>query len=297
MPGCLTQFLLRERPQRLGTEQPCLDALASCCGDRRLGNTCGSAVCGDNDLRILTAVQLCIGLLFLDDSIALEPLPHLCLQQRGIQIQGVDDVVFPLVAVAVGSPVGLVRQCGAWLRKCHRLHHLSQQTVCQNHCRNPVLVRLVKCQHDGIHHLLYGTWCVYQNVKITVTHGVGCLVVIRLRRLDRTQTGTATLYVDNQRRQIGTCHVGNALCLQRNAGRGGGCHGTDTGRGCAKYHVDCCDLRFCLQKDTAGFLHALCHIRRQLGLRCDRVTKEALTACTDGSLCQCLIALHQTSFH
>ena len=155
-------------------------------------------------------------------------------------------MVFPLVAVTVCSPVGLVRQRGAGFRKCYRLHHLSQQTVCQNHCRHAVLVSLVECQRHGVHHFLYGTWCIYQNMKITVSHGVGRLIIVRLCRLDRAQTRTATLYVDDQPRQVGTSHVRDSLCLQRNAGRGGRCHGTHAGRCGTQHHVDRCNFRLCL---------------------------------------------------
>ena len=45
------------------------------------------------------------------------------------------------------------------------------------------------------------------------------LLVVRLCRLNRTQTRTTTLHVDNNARQVRTCHIGNALCLQGNPRR------------------------------------------------------------------------------
>lgn len=108
----LRTVLFRERPQGLGTAQTCLDALAAGSSDSGLGYTCRCTISGNDDLRIITAVQFCIGFGFFNNGVTLEPFLYLCLQQRCVQIQRVDDMVFPLVAVTVCSPVGLVRQRG-----------------------------------------------------------------------------------------------------------------------------------------------------------------------------------------
>ena len=119
------------------------------------------------------------------------------------------------------------------------------------------------------------------------------LPIVRLRRLNGTETRTTAFDVNDQTRKVGACDVGDTLALERNARRRRTRHDTCTSGGCAVHHIDGSDFAFRLQIGAALFGHALGHVGCKLGLRGDRVTEEESATCADGALGDGLVALHE----
>ena len=172
-------------------------------------------------------------------------------------------------------------------REGYRLHHLSQQTVCQNHCRHPVLIGFVECQCNHIDHFLYGGRCKYENMEVTMSHCVGCLIIVRLCRLNRTQTRAATLHVDDN------IPAGRNLPCRRCPLPSAKSPGEEEDV-MARTPVEAAPSTMLMaaisdsacKKTPPAFSMLLCHIRRQFGLRCDRIPKETLTAGPNRRFCQ-----------
>ena len=191
-----------------------------------------------------------------------------------------------------GSRGGVVGGLCLDLREFDRLHHLTEQTVREQHDGHSVLFAELKCTDNEVHDLLHGIRRKDDEAEIAVAEALCCLPVILLGGLNGTETRAAALNIDEETWNIRTCDIGDTLGFQRDSGRGGGCHDAGAGAACAENHIDRCDLRFSLKKDTAALGHLLGEILGKLGLRGDRVAKEALAACTDRGLGQRLIAFH-----
>ena len=174
----------------------------------------------------------------------------------------------------------------------HRLHHLSQSAVCQDHTGHTVDVRQVKGLPGEGCHLLHGVGCQNDDVLVAVTQAADGLVIVGLSRLNTAQTGAASLDVYQHAGQVTADDVGDTLAHQGHAGRGGGGDATAAGCGGTVDHVDGGDFTLCLQAHAVSLGQLLCHIFRKLGLRGDGVAEEQLTAGADGGFCQGFVTLH-----
>ena len=97
-------------------------------------------------------------------------------------------------------------------------HHLSDYTVGKDNSRITVFESKFESECNEIRHFLYGCRSKGNQSVVTVTASFHCLEVVRLTRLDGSQSGTAAHYVYNQTRKFGTCDVGDTFLFQTHAG-------------------------------------------------------------------------------
>ena len=111
--------------------------------------------------------------------------------------------------------------------------------------------------------------------------------------LTAAEAWTAALDVDDKRWKVGAREVGDSLGLERDARARARSHRAATSRGAAIDHVDRGDFAFRLEERAADLRHALCHVRRDFGLRRDRITKIMPATAAYRRLGDRLVALHQ----
>ena len=126
------------------------------------------------------------------------------------------------VLVTVCSPrlVGCVGHNDLRVIESDGFHHLTEQTVREYDCGHSVLIREVERACYAVSHFLYSRGSENDDVVIAVTYALCDLVVVRLRRLDAAETGTAAHYVDDDAGQIRTRDIGYTLGFKGNSGRG-----------------------------------------------------------------------------
>ena len=180
--------------------------------------------------------------------------------------------------------------------KAHRLHHLSHRTVCQDHGSHAVLVGELESLYGELSHLLNGGRRQNDHAEVSVTAGTGRLEVVGLAGLNTTKSGAASLNVDHQRGKICACEVRKSLTLERDSGAGGGGHHAVARRCNSVHHVDGGDFTLRLQEGSPDLGHTLCHVRRDLGLGSNRISKVMTATCDNGSLSDCLVSFHQNLF-
>src|SRR5574344_285197 len=105
-------------------------------------------------------------------------------------------------------------------RQHHLFHHLTDNTVAENHSGIAIFEGQGKGEIDKVGHLLYGSRGEDNRIIVAVTTTTGSLEIVALRRLNSSETGTTALYVDDDARYLGTCHIGNALLHQSHAWTG-----------------------------------------------------------------------------
>ena len=225
--------------------------------------------------------------------VALETLHHELFEGLSGQIQGIRDVVRALVLVPDRRP-GLFGKVGGidGVGQLDGLHHLAEHAVTEDHNGRTVLVGDVERGEREVAHLLHGRGCEDDDVEVAVAGCARRLPVIRLGRLDAAEAGATALNVDDDARQIGTRHVGDALALERDAGRRRGRHDARARSRSAVDHVDRGDLAFSLKVGPSDLGHALGHVGRKLGLRRDGVTEEEAASRTQRAFCESLVSLH-----
>ena len=90
-------------------------------------------------------------------------------------------------------------------------HHLSDDTIGKHDDGIAIAESQLETEVDEVGHFLYAVGGKYNRFVVTVTTTAGSLVIVTLRRLDRAQTRSAALYVDDERRDFGADHITNAF--------------------------------------------------------------------------------------
>ena len=225
-------------------------------------------------------------------------------QGLGVDVNGVDNAA--LCRIVAGLPAGASPGLllGADLEvdeigHLDRLHHLSDDAVCDEKYGDTVLLCLVVCKHHDINCFLNGGGCVGQQVVVTVAAALDCLEVVALGSLNVAEAGATTHNIEDDTGKHCACAVGDTFLLQGDAGAGGRSDCTGTGTGCAVDHVDSCDFGLCLQEAAVyfGIEHTSRHVLRDLSLRGDRIAEEVTGAGSDGGLCNSFATLHKSFGH
>ena len=275
-----------------GTEETDLDALLACVANRGFCDTRGDTVSDDNDIGVFGEIFLVLDLVFLELLISFEAFENDLFEGFGLDIKRVYDVVNALAAVTAARPILFGDLTRGLCLEVDGLHHLTECAVCKDHTGHTVDIGKVKRFADEGCDFLNRVGRENDRVAVAVAERLGCLIIVALCRLDTAETGAASLYVNDNAGKVGADYVGNALALERNSGRRGGGDNSRAGACRAENHVNSSDFAFCLKRKTASFRHLLCHIFGKLGLGGDGVTEEKLTARTDRSLSDSLVALH-----
>ncbi len=220
---CFCNSLVRERPYGDGTYQTDIDALSLELVDSGLCDTGDSAESGDN---VLCAFEIVVlpHLLVLDDlSVHCLKLCVMYGQRLGVDVNGVDDTA--LCRIVAGLPAGACPRLllGIDLEIDHighlnRLHHLSDDAVCDEQHGDAVLLCLVVCEHHDVNCFLNGGGCVSQQVVVAVAAALNCLEVVALRCLNVAEAGAAAHYVQDNAGKHCACAVGDTFLLQGDAG-------------------------------------------------------------------------------
>ena len=296
-------LLLGERPEGDGTEQAYPDALLTGTLNALLGDARRTAERHDHILRVVHQRGLVAHLrlpylpvFLLQGDIAL--LHHL-----GLQLQRREDVGLARLGPAHRCPGTLpgnllLRAAGLHGWQHHLLHHLSDDTVAEDHRRIAVLESQLEGEVHEVCHLLHRGGRQHDDIVVAVATAAGGLEIVTLRGLDGAQSGTASLHVDHHSGNLRTCHVGDALLHQRHTGtrRGG-----DDALACARpamHHVDSRHLALRLQHHHAGGLPGLEQGERlyNLTLWCDGIAEEAIRPTSYTGMGYRLIAFHQCHF-
>ncbi|MPM41810.1 hypothetical protein SDC9_88469 [bioreactor metagenome] len=198
---------------------------------------------------------------------------------------------------AGGGPV-LGLQLALWnLAPLDGLHHLADHAVGQHQHGVAILVGDVKRLLHHIHGLLNVGGGQHHRAVVAVAAAAGGLKIVALAGLDSAKARSAAHAVDNDGGQLCARKISNALLLQRDTGGGGGGHGPHSGARCPIHHVDGGHLGLRLNKYLAVLRHVQREIFRNLALRGDGITEEAVAAGADRRLCNGFIAFPQFLFH
>ena len=106
-----------------------------------------------------------------------------------------------------------------WL-KFHRLHHLAKHSICQNHHRVAIFICQIKGFGSHIGKFLHAGWSKHDEVIISMAATLGSLEIVSLCGLDVSQTGAATLHVDDHAGKLCTGDIGHPFSFEGNSGRG-----------------------------------------------------------------------------
>ena len=212
-------LLFRERPEGDRTEQSYLDALLTRTLDALLGNTCRTTEGYDNIVGIIHLLGFITNLGFTDFSVFLLKSNIALLHHLRLEFQRGHDVDWTTLRTADGSPRTFLRNLLLGTsrldrRQNHLLHHLTNDTIAQNHRRIAILKGKRKGEINEISHLLNRSRSQHNHIIVAVTTTAGSLEIITLGWLDGTQTRTATLHIDDNARNLSTCHVRDTLLHQ-----------------------------------------------------------------------------------
>ena len=212
-------LLFRERPEGDWTEQSYLDALLTCTLDTLLGNTCCTTEGYDYIVGIIHLLGFITNLGFTNLSVFLLKSNIALLHHLRLEFQRGHDVDRTILRTADSSPMtlpGNLLLCTTRLdrRQNHLLHHLTNDTIAQNHRGIAILESKRKGEIYEISHLLNRSRSQHNHIIVAVTTTAGSLEIITLGWLDGTQTRTATLHVDDNARNLSTCHVRDTLLHQ-----------------------------------------------------------------------------------
>ena len=180
--------------------------------------------------------------------------------------------------------------------EAHRLHHLADGSVREDHGSHAIFVRKVEALEHQARHLLHACRRQDQHMEVSVPRAARRVEVIALAGLYTAKARTAALHVDDQRRKIAAREVAESLALERDSRARRTRHDALTCRSNTDDHVDRGDLAFGLQERTVHQWHALGEIGGHLCLRSDRITEIMPAACHDGGFSESFIALHQNFF-
>ena len=102
----------------------------------------------------------------------------------------------------------------ATTRLSYWLHHLTDDTIAQNHGGVAILEGQLKGEIYEISHLLNTRRSQHDDLIVAITTTACSLELVTLRGLDRSQTGTATLNVHKHTRYLSTSHISDTLLHQ-----------------------------------------------------------------------------------
>ena len=122
-------------------------------------------------------------------------------------------------------------------------------------------------------HLLHRGGSENDHAEIAVSAALGSLEIVGLAGLNTAKSGTASLYVNHQCRQICSCKIGKSFAFEGDSGAGGGGHDSVSRRGNAVNHIDRSDLTLCLEEGAADLGHLFCHVCGDLGLGGDGIAE------------------------
>ena len=146
-------------------------------------------------------------------------------------------VAYGCPGVAQGADL-LFGAAGLGGTELHFLHHLSDDTVAENHGRVAVLERELEGLAYEVVHVLSRCGSEYDGMVVTVSAALHCLEVVSLAGLDGSESRTAAHYVHNHAGQLGAGDVAESLAHEADTGAGGGGHDLLSAAGTAVYHVD-----------------------------------------------------------
>ena len=132
---------------------------------------------------------------------------------------------------------------------------------------------------------------------VAVAAAPGGLIIVALGGLNGAQPRAAAHHVDDDGRQLRAAHIGDALLLQGDSGRGGGGHDPSAAAGGAVDHVDGRHLGLGLQEAAAHLRQVQRQILGNLVLRSDGIAEEVFTAGANGGLGNGLIAFPKFFLH
>ena len=128
----------------------------------------------------------------------------------------------------------------------HRLHHLADHAVAQNHHRVPVHICNVKSLHDHIRRLLNGGRCQDYQMIIPVAAALGGLEIVALGGLDAAEPGARADDIYNNAGKLRARDITDSLLLQADARAGRGRHHAGAGARRAIDHIDGRHFTLCL---------------------------------------------------
>ncbi|MPM51818.1 hypothetical protein SDC9_98569 [bioreactor metagenome] len=228
------------------TDEADLDAIFAHSVDDSLANTGGSAVCGQDDLSILSLVELDFGVFFGPAIVhgfsqlvgILKAVGAVGVAAGALGIVGVDinsaanprvDLNESAIAVALavdepvitGSLIGGQLLIGDHGGQNNRFHHGADATVGQNHYRVAISLGIFECLVGHVNSFLNGGGSENDHFETAVALSLRGLPVVLLRGLNGAAAGAAAHDVDNNGRQSRTCDIGDTFGLQGNTARGG----------------------------------------------------------------------------
>ncbi len=135
----------------------------------------------------------------------------------------------------------------------NRLHHLTNQTICENDNRCAVHISDVKRIHNHVNCFLNG--CGSQNYIMVVTIGAAFYshVIVSLTRLDCAKARAAAHHVDDNCGQTSVGDIADTFLFQSNTRGGGTCQYARTGCRRTINHIDSGYFRLSLNKCAAYF--------------------------------------------
>ena len=296
-------FLSRERPERDRTEKSHLDTLFTSTLDTLLRNTGSTAESHDHIVGILTALHLVAHLRLTDFPVFLLHHQITLLHHFRFQFQGSHDIRLSVLLTTDGSPRTflcnlLFRAARFHRRKHHLLHHLTDDTITQYHRRITVFESQGESQVHEVSHLLHRSRSQYNHIIVTITTTTSSLEIITLRRLDSTQSRTATLHVDDDTRNLGTRHIGNTLLHQSHTRTRRSSKHTLTSTRTAINHIDGSHLTLSLEHHHTRSLPRFEQSQSlyNFTLWSNRIAKETIHTTSDAGMSNRLITLHQSYF-
>ena len=182
-------LILRERPQRDGTEQSDLDALLACYLDGFLRQSCCGAKGYDDVVGVVALQRLISYFVFFYLTVFLLQVDVVLFHCLGLQFERGVDVGLAVFGASDGCPRTLASDLflgATWLVwwQHHLFHHLSDDAVAEYHCWVAVFEGEVEGEIDKVCHLLYGVGCQHDDVIVAIAAAFGGLDIVALRWLN-----------------------------------------------------------------------------------------------------------------
>ena len=177
-------------------------------------------------------------------------------------------------------------------------HHLTDDTIGKNHGRVAIFESKFKSQVHEVCHLLHRSGSKHNDFIVSISTAARRLIVVTLRGLNGSKSGTSSLDIDDETGDFGTCHIADSFLHQRDAGRGGGSHDSFSRSATSVEHVDGCHFALCLQHNHSGGFPRLNFGKRfeHFALRRDGIAKVAVTATSDGGVGNGFVSFQKENF-
>ena len=177
------------------------------------------------------------------------------------------------LGLALRRPVGEIWLCILGVGKLHALHHLALQPVGEHDRRRTPLGRHTERKNRKIAHLLRTGGSDGERLVVPVASALHCGSVVTLLRIDVSETGTSTVDVHDNRRELRSSKVGYALLHQGEPGAGRRRHAELSGGSRAEHHVHARRLALRLHESAAKHRKPLCRPMRNLACRSDGIAE------------------------